>query len=214
MIFHNNKIKSFVETEFQEKVDFCHPIKKNDSLVIYPACIGTTDMIASIQNLNVIEKAGEEIRKAILYEQNYGLAGKLCYKTDLEFSWNKTVYSDVLVTFVSTVLNIKKSDLLRNYDAPNINDECEFDNEESQEEEDSVHLKKRKIVQARGLVQSMHYLVHDGKNVPPMQVMFAHSVYNRCKSKEILTQRERVSGVSAEYLPKKYNGCYFIPMRS
>ena len=86
IIFHNNKIKSFVETEFQEKVDFCHPIKKNDSLVIYPACIGTTDMIARIQNLNVIKKAGEEIRKAILYEQDYGLAGKLCNKTDLEFS--------------------------------------------------------------------------------------------------------------------------------
>ena len=71
-------------------------------------------------------------------------------------------------------MNIKKSDLLRNYDAPNINDECEFDNEESQEEEDSVHLKKRKIVQAHGLVQTMHYLLHDGKNVPPMQVMLAH----------------------------------------
>ena len=39
----------------------------------------------------------------------YGLAGKLCNKTDLEFSCNKTVYSDVLATFVSTVLNIKKS---------------------------------------------------------------------------------------------------------
>ena len=116
----------------------------------------------------------------------YGLAGKLCNKTDLAFSWNKTVYSDVLATFVSTVLNIKKSDLLRNNDAPNINDECEFDNEEIQEEEDSVHLKKRKIVQAHGLVQTMDYLVHDGKNVPPMQVMLAHFVYNRCKVKKSL----------------------------
>ena len=126
------------------------------------------------------------------------MAGKLCNKTDLEFSWNKTVYSDVLATFVSTVLNIKKSDLLRNYDAPNINDECEFDNEERQEEEDSVHLKKRKIVQAHGLVQTMHYLVHDGKNVPPMQVMLAHAVYNRCKSKEILTKMNRF-GFSLSY---------------
>ena len=75
IIFHNKIIKSFVETEFQEKVDFCHPIKKNDSLVIYPACIGTTDMIARIQNLNVIKKAGEEIRKAILYEQDYLWSG-------------------------------------------------------------------------------------------------------------------------------------------
>ena len=44
----------------------------------------------------------------------------------------------------------------------------------------------------------MHYLIHDGKKVPPLQVMLAHSVYNRCKSKEILTQMNRF-GFSVSY---------------
>ena len=51
--------------------------------------------------------------------------------------------------------------------------------DESQEEEDTVHLKQRKIIRAHGLSQTMHCLIHDGKRVPPLQVMLAHSVYNR-----------------------------------
>ena len=90
-----------------KKLLFCFPIKKNDSLVIYPSPISANDMIARNQHLNVITSAGEAVRKAILLEQDYGLENMLCDKTDLKDSWNKTSISEVLATFISSFMQIK-----------------------------------------------------------------------------------------------------------
>ena len=98
-------------------------------------------MIARNQHLNVIKSAGEAVQKAILLEQDYGLENRLCDKTDLKDSWNKTSISEVLATFISSFMNIKKSELLKNHDTPEVDVDDEITNDESQEEEDTIPLK-------------------------------------------------------------------------
>ena len=85
-------------------------------------------------NVNVIKSGGEAVWKAILLEQDYGLENRLCDKTDLNDSWNITTISEVLATFISSFMNIKISEHLRNHDIDDVNT---YDESQEEEEDNS-----------------------------------------------------------------------------
>ena len=214
--FHNHKIKEFLSQKFASKISFCKPYKQNDSTIVYPSHI-TNQILAKIQNLNLLKKAGEVIRKQ-LQQVDFGLNDSFCDCNDLKDSWSTTRMPETLVEFFSGLLKVSKADLIRPDETGFIDstedDELEdsmgveTENSNNEDEKSDPIKNKRKIkpkvILAQSLFQKLYYDVHRGRRKTPLQVMLAHNVYDKCKSEELITSLNHL-GFSISYI--EYRRC-------
>ena len=64
-------------------------------------------------------------------------------------------------------------------------------------ENDSIfqggELRKSKVVKIFSVFQIMYYTLHNGRKKTPLQIMAGHSIYETCKSRELLTSFNRIA---------------------
>ena len=165
--FHNNRIKQYIIQEFGNKVAFCKPHKRNESLVIYPSHITTADMVARIHQHDNLKSAAKVLRKDLLNKTDFGLSDKLCDKHDLEESWNKSAMTENIATFLATLFNVRKTDLLLESKSDHIHVNAAAGDEIDDVEENQKFVKKRKLV-AKSIFQTFFYAVHNGRKPAPL----------------------------------------------
>ena len=175
----NKDIKCFLIEESGEKIKFSESNKKNESHFVFSAEINIEDVINSLRNINVVKSAAKLIRKALL-EVNFNLDDSFCDAHDLSQSWRKTKIPDVLLTFFSVLMNRSRVKL--------IEDDCEIDecvNEYNlDDEENDKHQSSMKV---KSLFQIMYYHATHDRHKTPMHVMNAHTIYEKCRSKKLIT---------------------------
>ena len=187
--FQNHHIKDFLEKKFSEKVLFCMPYVKKDSTIVYPSHITTEQIVAKIQYHNTAKSAGQMLRDQ-LQLVDFGLEDSFCDKDDLYDSWSNTRMPETLIEFFSGLLNMSKADLISPlYEPIDSEDDFEDDNLPDTVTKQSA---KPKVVLAKSLFNTLFYSVHRGRKKAPLHVMLAHSVHDRCKSKELITSLNRL----------------------
>ena len=195
--FYNWLIQDFLTKQFVGEISICRPYKKNDSIVIYPSNIETHEIIAKIQNYNSAKNIGIELRNKLL-EVDFGLGDSFCDSNDLNESWLSTHMPEALIEFFAGFLNMKKVDLMKQNE--NVFQESDEDDEEIEDItydennsliEDKIASKPKQII-AQSLFQTLFYSVHRGKEKSPLHVMLAHLIYDKTKSKTLITSLNKL----------------------
>ena len=118
-------------------VDFCKPFRSNQSEVVYPVSVSQSVIIARLQALDELASAGRTLRD-VLQKFSFSLEDTFCDSFDLESALMNTRIPDCAVTFISSLLNIKKAEFSYMQDAschePN---QFDNDNDDRSEEEDN-----------------------------------------------------------------------------
>ena len=65
-------------------------------------------------------------------------------------------------------------------------------------DDDEPDFTKKKVMKIKLLYQIFYYNSHGGKEKTPLHLFIAHSGYEKCKSREVLTSSNKV-GVSVSY---------------
>ena len=72
------------------------------------------------------------------------------------------------------------------------------DDEEGDEKFENSKTEQLKILKINSLFQIIYCNLHNGRQSTPFRIMNAHSIYEKCRSKEIITQQNRL-GLSVSY---------------
>ena len=196
----------------------CVGFKKNKSEIVNSSTVTSSAILAKLNHLNIAKQAGKMIRMA-LKQVDFGLQDSFCDSNDLNDSWDQTRMPECLIEFFTSLLNMRKSDLIgsnRNSLVDDIDTEDHENDEMNHESEDEDHnlneredtsiprvasrkkKKKPKVRLANSFFQTLFYAVHNGQKKTPLHTMMAHHVYDICKSKELITTLSR-SGYSISY---------------
>ena len=189
--FRNSEIKTFLVEAFGEEIKFCDPERKNQSQFVFSSSVKVEDVINFLRNLDVARTAGTEIRKVLL-ETDFELDDKFCDAQELQKSWTQMVIPDILVTFFASLFNVSKTKILKDEIKPQDFD-CLSDNDEDEEDDTEEVASSKLMMKINSLFQIMFYQVTDGKHKTPLQIMNAHGIYERCRSRELITAFNRQS---------------------
>ena len=187
----NKEIKSFLIDELGDTILFCQPERKNQSQFVFSSSIDVNHVVNSLRNLNVIKEAAITIRKSPL-EVNFGLDDSFCDAQQLKQSWRETKIPSSLVTFFSALFNISSTKLMKSETSPEIDNDI-LDNPEDEDEDDTEISDSLLMTKAKSLFQILHYHVSGGRQKTPVHVMNAHAIYERCRSRELITSFNRQS---------------------
>ena len=198
--FQNKHIKSFLVRRFNEQISFCAPYRKNESEVIYPSSIDPALMIQKLQVLNELKTAGRILRSK-LREMSFNLDDSFCDSVDLQNSMNQTRMPESVIEFLGALLNINKRDFVQYQKKMTNGVSFESDDDDDDDADDdandvhnSIHqpINKctkvpKKMLKANSLFQCMFYMANNGRKKVPMHVMLAHAIYDKSKSRELIT---------------------------
>lgn len=193
----NNEVKIFLVRTYQDTIRFCPPKQKNEPLLVFSASISPEDLASKLRSIDAVRNAGEILRKELLHV-DFHLDDKFCDAKELQKSWENTEIPDVLLNFFSSLFQISKSQMLQVETSPTgiVDDE---DNDGSDDTFNGTASKvKQHAMQLSCLFQIIYYKLHNGSKKTPLHMMTGHSIYDRCKSKELITSMNRV-GVSISY---------------
>ena len=147
-------------------------------------------MVAKIQALDMFDTVGKALRSELQdVDVDFGLQDSFCDKIDLMESLLKTKLPESLITFLCAFLKMNKADFI-NFSEEKMEFLDDEPNESSTDNDDHVDQKlgtPKKMLKAQSLFQVMHYMVNNGKRKSPLPVMISHTIYNKCKSREIIT---------------------------
>ena len=111
----NKEIKLFLAESFGSLIQFCSSELKNESLMVSSSEIELQDIVKKIRSLDNIKTAAATIRQSRL-DLDFGLDDKLCDAEELKEARRKKVMPDVLLTFFSTLFNLRLGNLLQGID--------------------------------------------------------------------------------------------------
>jgi len=189
---YRNEIKCYISSKYKERVSFCKPYRRNESLVVYPSYIRSCDMIQKLQTFDTVKQCALILRKNMMHGLDYKLNDSFCDREDLISSWKSTQIPETMAIFFSTLFNISKTKLLDT--TPDLGDLQEHDDEE---EVDGLSS-STKVLRSHSFCQAMYYSVNNGRKLAPLPIMAANSIYERCKSRMLITEQNRL-GFSISY---------------
>ena len=143
LTFYNHLIKRYIVQEFGKRITFCNQHRKNESQVIYPSHITPGDIVARLQEMDNLKSAAKTVRNDLLTKTDFGLSGKLCDKHDLEEAWKKSAMTENIATFLSALLDVRKTDLLMECHNDRTNDII-IDEEQPDDAQEDEKFRKRK----------------------------------------------------------------------
>ena len=189
--FYNHHIKNFISKQFESKVSFCAPFRKYESEVVFPSWISQTEMVSKLQALDSVSVAAKLLRSE-LQKVDFSLSDSFCDKTALENSMQTTRMPHSLLTFFSVLLNIPKYILVQhdNKLMGDLLDDEDYENNAGCKESAEKYVGRNysnKLLQANSLFQTMYYMINNGRKKSLMQVMVGHTLYDKSKSKELIT---------------------------
>ena len=111
----------------------------------------------------------------------------MCDAEELKEAWMKKVMPDVLLTFFSTLFNLRLRNLLQGIDEGSC---ANMDDENGNDDTDQTDVDKRmesffenqNFTKIHAMFQMLFYFVHRGQKKTPFAVMTGHTVYNKCKA--------------------------------
>ena len=224
IIIINSEVKNFLTEHFAEKIPFCPFDRANESLFVFSSSICINDVVKRLRSLDTTKNVAEKLRKSFR-EIDFDLNDKFCDGEKLLGSWNNLPLSDEILTFLGTLFNINPAKLLPKYpkkypsdyftQVPNSsdsNDESNSNNRNSlnpNDDESNVLDDDKNVSQTfdiplkiKSLFQLIYYSFHNGKKKTPLHIMNSSALYEKCKSRELLTSFNRL-GLCTSYKETK-----------
>ena len=171
----NKEVKLLLVEFLSDKIQFCKPYQANQLLIVFSSNLSVEHIIRKLQSINTIKSAATEIRKS-LNESTFDLKNKFCNAEGLKNSWNNTHMPHELIYFFSHLFNIPQS-----YFCNHQVNACDIE-----DDDDGPDL-TRKVMKIKSLYQILYYNLLGGKKKAPLHLFIGHSVYEKCKSREVLT---------------------------
>lgn len=193
LTIHNSEIKSFLVKKYGESIIFCPSKRRNESLMFFSSTLTAETLASKIRSQDAVKDAADILRKDLV-DVDFGLTDKFCDAQELNQSWTTTKIPDTVLTFLSTLCNVNKSHILN---ASQNDANCSADGSDSCDNEDADNLDNNDLLltrlssQIHCLFQVLFYIVHRGRKTSPLQVLVGHSVYDKCKSRELITSLNR-----------------------
>ena len=149
-------------------------------------------MVAKLQVLNELKSVGKFLRGK-LKEMSFGLEDSFCDANDLKASVRNTRMPESVMEFLGALLNISKADFVRFQKRVADEELPEYNDDDDDVEDDNTNRRiPKKILKANSLFQIMFYIVNNGNKKCPFHVMFAHAIYEICKSRGLITIGEHL----------------------
>ena len=123
---------------------------------------------------------------------SFNLDDKFCDQEDLSNALFSTRIPETVLTFLCSLLNLKKADFLgkKLKSSDEHSDSSDSEEEEDEGSESGVSNSSQKIpskiLRAHSLYQQMAYIVNNGKKLTPLAVSKAHIIYNKTRSRELI----------------------------
>ena len=193
---YNNEIKIFLVRTYKDRIRFCQSEKKNEPLMVF-SCNPTTEQLVTRMRSQENIKSVALLLKAALKDVDFKLKDKFCDASEIKESWETTKMLDVLVTFFSYLFNVSKTRLLLpkgDLDEFSSGDDDQYNDDIENEEA----TRDRMSVQLFCLFQIMYYDLYHGKVRTPLHMATGHAIYDKCKSKELITAMNKI-GTSSSY---------------
>ena len=131
-----------------------------------------------IRSLDTIKSAAKSIHTA-LKQVDFKLQDRFCDAEELKQSWLNTKIPDELLTFFSELFDIKKTKLIEEYHNETVSDDVKNDAKNDQF--------PRKYSKIGSSFQILYYDLHNGYKKTGLDIMNACEIYEKCKSKELIT---------------------------
>ena len=196
---NNSEVKNFLIESMVEEIQFCPCTCSNESLFVISSEINIQDVVKILRSIDATKLVAKKIRKCLV-DIDFGLNERFCDAEDLKESWEKTLMPDELITFLSTSFNVNPATLRPNYHDDDISlDEDLETNDDIDIQYDEINRpQKLQTVKIMSLFQIMCYNLHRGRMKTPLHVMNAHAIYEKCKSRELITSFNR-TGICVSY---------------
>ena len=190
VVFNKSEIKLLITEVFGDSIQMCYSERKSESMFMYSSKIDIQDVIDKLRSLLGIKIAAQKLRKLLL-SFDFELNDKFCDAEELKKAWENKSMPDEFLTFFAKLFNIKKTSLI-----PDTERDPEF-SYNSDEEDDDKNIKQAKseqlkILKIKYLFQIVYYNLHHRRQSTPFYIMKAHAIYEKCRSKEIITQQNRL----------------------
>ena len=199
--FSNTHVKELLIEELADRVRFCDSERKNESSMVFSTHLSPEMLSKKIRSINMLKESAAMLRQELL-QTDFKLKDQFKDKINIENSWKSTSMPENLLYFLSELFKIPQTELLSSYnDVECLADELSFDEDVFEDEVESVDHKynyKNKKLQIFSLFQTMYYIMHNGRNPTPLHILTGHSIYHKCKGKQLITAMNRI-GVSVSY---------------
>ncbi|KAJ8680646.1 hypothetical protein QAD02_016433 [Eretmocerus hayati] len=176
----NRHIKKYLIEKFGEDVKFSTPSNKNKSSLFYSSEISLDKVVERLQPENILKESGLLIRE-YLREVQFDLHDRFNDAADLQYSFENTAIPDEMMIFFSAVFHLSEN-VLRD-DKISRNEKKPFDS---------------KILKIKSLFQIMVFILSNGQERTPFQVMNGISIHATCKSKTLIDSFNHL-GLSISY---------------
>ena len=155
-------------------------------------------MVKILRSIDATKLVAKKIRKRLL-AIDFGLKERFCDAEVLKESWEKTLIPDELITFLSTLFNVNPATLRPNYhDDISLDEDLETNDDIDIQYDKTNRPQKLQTVKIMSLFQIMCNNLHRGRMKTPLHVMNAHTIYEKCKSQELITSFNR-TGICVSY---------------
>ena len=192
-----NEIKLFMKETFGDRIQFCAAERKNQSILVCSSSITVNDAINLLRNTNVVKEAASKLCHALL-KIDFGIDEKFCDSEELKTSWQTTRMPDDLITFLCELNNTNKSSFLHSYFSTEVANDNDEDENEQYDVENPISRMHFKVSLFHSIFQILYYNIHRGKKNTPLHIMNAAEIYEKCKSRELITSFNRC-GVCVSY---------------
>ena len=190
----NKEVKLFVIEHFGEEIQFICSKRKNESMILFSSKLTVEDVVQKMKSIDIVKDTARMIRQS-LNTVEFGLDDKFGDAEELASSWNRCELPDILISFFATLFNIPQTILIKSFlDSDNIF-ECD---DEDLDDAPFASPQTARAAKVKSLYQMVYYIFHNGKKKTPLHVMMGHHIYDKCKSREVITSLNRV-GVSTSY---------------
>ena len=105
---------------------------------------------------------------------------------------------DDLITFLCELNNTNKSSFLHSYFSTEVANDNDEDENEQYDVENPISRMHFKVSLFHSIFQILYYNIHRGKKNTPLHIMNAAEIYEKCKSRELITSFNRC-GVCVSY---------------
>ena len=173
----NKEVKLYLTEAISSDIQFCQPYRKFESLLVFSSKLTLQDVVKRLQSINSYKEVAENFRR-ILKSTSFNINNKFGDAEELYYSWENMKIPEEFVYFFSSLFNIPQTRL--------------FDMQ------DETNFHGRKVNKLKSLYQMMFYILHDGKEKTPLHLMVSHNIYEKCKSREVITSLNKV-GVCVSY---------------
>ncbi|KAJ8679187.1 hypothetical protein QAD02_014974 [Eretmocerus hayati] len=181
-VVRNRDIKQYLINTFGESIEYSTPSNKNKSALFYSSEVSLDKVVERLHPKNILKESGILVRE-LMREVDFGLEDRFNDVADLQHSYENTSIPDGMVALFSGMFNIPENKL------------CDDEIVPHGTSQEALDRKKLKI---KSLFQTMFFILKNGREKTPLQVMNGIALHATCKSKTLIDSLNHL-GLSISY---------------